>query len=88
MSATPSVMRWSSHPLAASYRVLVFNTEMKQIWSADTAGAVTELPFDEAGTAVLSEGDWFTWQVIALDRLGGEVARSPAAHFRIVSGQP
>ena len=88
VSATPRVMRWSPHPLADSYRVLLFSAEMEQIWSAETAGGVTELQFDEAGTALLSEGDWFTWQVLALDHLGGEVARSPAAHFRIVSGQP
>ncbi len=84
----PEMLRWGAHPQAASYRVILLDSRMDEVWRRETPEATPELRLDEEARAVLRPGAWFTWQVVALGPLGQEIARSPAGHFMIAPGPP
>jgi hypothetical protein len=87
-AASPATLRWAAHPLATSYRVILLDSGMDEVWTRETSEATPELQLDAEARAALRPGAWFTWQVVALGPLGREIARSPAGHFMIAPGPP
>lgn len=88
MVLAPRVFRWTGHPQAASYRVILFDEGMSQVWDGVTGTAETELEVPHGGLPSAPPGAWRTWQVVALGELGEEIARSPAAHFKVAGVPP
>lgn len=83
MNTVPVRFRWTAHPLAASYSVILFDDEMREIWEAQTSGDATELAPDAVARRLLAGGGRFSWQVIARDGTGFGFDRSPIGHFEI-----
>jgi hypothetical protein len=85
IDAPPSALRWVPHPLAASYRVTLLDARMAEVWTRETAGDAAVLVLDAEALEPLRAGGRFTWQVVALGRLGEDLAASPAAHFEVAA---
>lgn len=77
----PDSFRWTSHPLARSYSVLLFDEEMNEIWHGRTPDDDTELSLDGTAVQLLAAGGRFSWQVIALDGKEYAFDRSSIEHF-------
>ena len=77
----PDSFRWTSHPLAKSYLVLLFDEEMNEIWQGRTSDDDTELSLDGAAMQLLAAGGRFSWQVIALDGKDYGFDQSSIGHF-------
>ena len=77
----PDSFRWTSHPLAKSYSVLLFDEEMNEIWQGRTSDDDTELSLDGTAMQLLAAGGRFSWQVIALDGKEYGFDRPSIGHF-------
>ena len=84
----PDSFRWTSHPLARSYLVLLFDEEMDEIWQGRTSDDDTELSLDGTAMQLLAAGGRFSWQVIALDGKEYGFDRSSIGHFESGAASP
>lgn len=83
LDVRPTTMRWIAHPQADTYRVVLLDANMDEVWVRRTEDATASLILDEETTAPLAGGGQFTWQVEALDSIGATINSSAAAHFEI-----
>ena len=81
-------MRWAPHPQAATYEVILFDEAMDKVWTRETPDSTPIMMLDRQAQAPLATGGRFTWQVVAVGRLGQPLGRSPAAQFSVVSSEP
>lgn len=88
LEAPPEEFTWSAHPMAEGYSVIVVDESLEEIWRAATAGPSTTLRITEEQRRLLTAGGRFSWQVVALDRGGLILKRSPFRHFEIAPTSP
>jgi hypothetical protein len=79
----PATMQWEIHPEAQSYRVILLDESMNEVWTRRTETVEGRLILDAAAIDALTPGSRYTWQVEGLDAVGAVIDRSPAAHFEI-----
>lgn len=84
----PASMRWAPHPQAATYQVILFDEAMNKVWTRETPDSTPVLTLDPQARGAFAAGGRFTWQVVAVGRLGQPLGRSPAAQFSVVSSEP
>jgi hypothetical protein len=87
LTELPAAMQWEVHPEAASYRVILLDESMNEVWIRRTETADGRLVLDAESIGALSPGSRYTWQVEGLDAVGAVIDRSAAAHFEI-AGEP
>lgn len=83
----PTSMRWGIDPVARSYRVILFDEAMNEVWTRKTGTAEGLLALDTEAVAAMSPGSGYAWQVESLDAVGAVIGRSAAGHFE-VAGEP
>jgi hypothetical protein len=83
----PDAMRWVAHPQALTYRIILLDENLEEVWVRKTEDSTPALAPDAEAIAALAPGGRYTWQVEALDAVGAVIDRSAAAHFEI-AGEP
>ena len=86
VAAPPRELRWVAHPLAAAYRVTVYDEKLATLWSADTADARPAIVLDKAAQDALQGRGRFVWQVSALDQIGATIGHSTAVSVEVSAG--
>ncbi len=69
-------MRWTGHPSAASYRVVLLDAAGDEIWTRATDGATPVLGLSRDLLAPLVPRRPYRWRVEALDTLGAVIDSS------------